>query len=341
MNVLRLVALCAVWVSAFGHASAQAQMTGFNDASGINANVVAGSPYNANLASLNGQGAGEPGWNGNWFFSNTVAGSRVQSAVVQEGDLAMVTRGFPVLTNRLFPPNTQTLRMSMYVRSTGMTTDDAGFTVRLRDQNIGFTEGSVAVQFTMHPTGRFAVVSGTGGGGLTNFAWTRNVWHRIDVEANFLTKTWKFAVDNVLLNTGATPLGFRGTPNDIDCIELLTEVRSTDNVVYVDNLRFGEADLPVDPPLPPPPQNWVLSYPRPNSRWILTGDRFTLVGGTAVWTGIGPVLNNRRNATGPIVQPDGFARHGFATITGNQLNGVILQSAPFQQVIPVTGQRQP
>jgi hypothetical protein len=102
---------------------------------------------------------------------------------------------------------------------------------------------SIAVQWAMMPDRSFLLVVHDDENIRTNLTWTPGVWHRVDVWADFQNKIWMFAVDGVVFENGGEPLSFRGTPNQLEKIHLLSELSHEGTSVFIDDVRIN-GDFP-------------------------------------------------------------------------------------------------
>jgi len=201
---------------------------GFNDATGINSNPTANSPYQLG-ATVSGKGNGEPGWAGPWNGNGMV-----QSSTVFEGDGALQITSTAAPFRQWTPQVAGQLTIEQYVRFT-----EGARLVAYVEQ--GTTESTAlhGPVWQAFPNHRFNVIDGTGDGGsptpiVTNFAWEPNVWYKITVHTNVATQTWDFAVNDVPY-VSANPLGFRGSPTALDEVRYLSE---GSGLVFLDALTI-------------------------------------------------------------------------------------------------------
>ncbi len=237
-RLIRLLTFGALLIIARSAGAEIIAQTGFNDASGINSNSTANSPYA--LGSVNGAGAGETGWLAPWSGSPTL--STVQNSVVFEGDQAL--RLQPTFsTSRALAT---TLFDGFYTQQFVRFDEGARFVayteLESHPENISY-EGAIWAAFPDHT---FRVVDGVRDGAIdapteiTGLTWRPGLWYEVVTRVDVFNGTWDFFVNGVRYNA-PDPLGFRGDTFALDRFRYLSE--GTGNV-YLDGLTISTIPEP-------------------------------------------------------------------------------------------------
>ena len=211
--------------------------SGFNDASGINSDVLPDSPYQLD-APLIGQGSAEPGWAGLWVKdSENDPSPTVQSAVFFEGDGA-----------GLFTPTCNTSR-KWTAAQTGKFVIEHQIRLTANSLFAGYVFGETFYPFDSTtqgpvwqamPDGTFQVSDGIGDAPddpyleNTGFTWTPDVWYKVSLHIDVADQTWEFFIDDQKYNA-PDPLGFRGSPSVLDGLNFLPAEYGSG--VYIDNIQ--------------------------------------------------------------------------------------------------------
>jgi hypothetical protein len=195
--------------------------TGFNDASGINSDGTANTPYTLG-AQLHGNGAVETGWAGAWNQTTTVSATRgsVNTTTVFEGDGAARFESGPGTNSAANTANFNRSMSSTF--STGIFTVDYYFRVEQMTNNRtmvlysgsnGGTQHSSLIQITHTAAdGNFNLggYHGNGAGGITlidsNQDLAPNTWYKLTAKLDIDALNW-----DLLLNDAEvlSDLGFR------------------------------------------------------------------------------------------------------------------------------------
>lgn len=191
---------------------------GFNDASGINADSTADSPYKIDDAVV-GRGMGEPGWAEAWVLGTGFPGTaHVQSAIKFEGDGALRAANS---TNAIFrswaPASTAglvTVSQMLYFPP------DGGVQQYLQGDGANET-AATAAQWHAFPNGNFLVLD-SGVFEDTGIPVPEDAWTQVDVRVDLDARTYEFAVNGVTYNA-PDPLGFRGTTPNLHRVVYLLE----------------------------------------------------------------------------------------------------------------------
>jgi hypothetical protein len=216
---------------------------GFNDATGINSNPTANSPYNVANANLNGQGAGEPGWLSPWQSGGTAT---VVSAGAFDGDGAAFMQGTNQPIRVLAQPITgRTSVEALFLISSSAVTGN-GINFYVRQASVPDT-GGIGPQWQMRNDGRITVIDGNEDGdpaGLrvfdTGLTWTPGVYHRVRIDIDTATRRWGFSYDGTLVNR---TFGYRGNPVFLDRVDYLNEINAP-NGSFLDAVRAFPAPVP-------------------------------------------------------------------------------------------------
>ena len=231
MNTLSYtLATLFVLGSAHGALAAPIASAGFNDASGIHSDGVADSPYELG-AVINGQGAGEPGWNGPWGGGGNL--NTVQSAIVFEGDGAAKLNPGTGTSRVLALQQAGRFVVEQHVRI------DAGSQGTIyADQSAPEGEAFQGPIWQIRSDGNFRVIDGTGNacivcpGENTGFTWVPDTWYKVAISVDMNSQTWEFFVDDQKYSA-PDPLGFRGTPLFVDRVRYQF---AGSGAVYLDKL---------------------------------------------------------------------------------------------------------
>lgn len=214
--------------------------TGFNDASGIHSDGAADSPYELGVT-IDGQGATEPGWAGNW---NTQSGSNtlgiVQDAITYEGDGALHLDR--TLNTGRFWSDAQT----------GMVSVDYRVRFTTNSRTVGYTYGDSnstgdhATAWRAMPDGTIDVHDGSIGSNRdTGFSYVPDQWHRITQLIDVPNQTYRFFFDDTEY-LAPELLDFRGTPTHVSGVGFLAEVSGDgtyfDDLVVSNNLTIPPAN---------------------------------------------------------------------------------------------------
>lgn len=215
-------------------------VSGFNDATGLNANPTPDSPYQLN-ATVAGRGSGEPGWAANWVRTVGFDGHAiVQSDIVFEGDGALrVSTGTNAVQREWAPAQTAG---TVYVTQMLYVPPNGGVQQYIQGDGANEVEATAA-QWHALPSGNFQVLD-SGVYEDTGILVPVNAWTRVDVEIDIAAQTYRFFVNNVEY-TPADPIGFRGDPTAIFRVVYLLENPAG---YYLDALRVSDApfnDRPV------------------------------------------------------------------------------------------------
>lgn len=192
--------------------------SGFNDATGLNANPTPDSPYQIG-GTAGGQGAGEFGWSGPWVQTTGAAGLAViQADAVFEGDGALRVSGGTAELHRTLADATAagivTVSQWVFVPAGG------NVTAYFFDGSMEKTAGTAA-QWNATAGANFAVVD-AGFVEDTGIPVPVQQWVRVDVRVNMDTRTWEFFVDGVRF-AAPDALDFRGSPGAVDTVNFLVE----------------------------------------------------------------------------------------------------------------------
>jgi hypothetical protein len=243
------VALAAASLPALLYAPPEARAqsiiasSGFNDQAGLHSNNISNSPFQLG-ETVNGFGAGEPGWAGPWAVSAGGAQGgfhlgKAERFAAKEGDggLSIVPHpeGSWVLRQLA------TLQTRQFVIEQDVNFVAAG-SLNSRPFHSRTTQpgsfGPVWRIFGPRTNRRFQVMDGDGAGSgtfeETGIAQKPGQWQHVVVEVDVATQTWGFKVDNKTY-VPPDPLNFRGSPAGIDVIEYLT-----DSSGYVDSVIVRE-----------------------------------------------------------------------------------------------------
>ena len=212
--------------------------TGFNDATGINSNPTPNSPYELD-ADLFGQAVGEqPQWLGTWTVSDPGKFS-AQSAITFEGDGTLHANRTAQGWRQWAVPQSEVFTVEYRVRFT----ENSRTIFYLENNSHDFiNQGPVWHAF---PGGEITVNDGVGDGcGTgdcdvedTGFQWSADTWYKVKLIVDVPDQTYRFFLNDVEY-AAPDPLGFRGTPGQINRIRFLAEVSG--NGTYIDELRiFG------------------------------------------------------------------------------------------------------
>ena len=212
--------------------------TGFNDASGINSDGVANSPYQLGSPVV-GQPASEPGWAGPWIRTSEHLGpTMVQSGVTFEGDGA-----------GLFQPTSVTARYWTEPQS-GQFVVESQMRFTANSQTVLYIygdepAGAEGTTFWVMNDGRIEVRDGVSDASYaredTGFTWVPDEWYKFTQIIDYPNQTWRFFLDDVEY-VGPDELGFRGTPTPLDSITILSEISGSGT--YIDALRISAIPEP-------------------------------------------------------------------------------------------------
>jgi fibronectin-binding autotransporter adhesin len=231
----------------FGAGRGPAQVlasAGFNDATGLNSNSTANSPYNVGNASVVGQGGGEPGWASAWQGGQLNV-ANVTTGRAYEGDGALFLQGTSQVFRKLAAPVTgiETITVELMVPSAS---GAGGVNWYTAENDITNTGARIGSQVQANPNGHWFVLDGIGDGGGTpvdtGLAWTAGVYQLARVDVDMVNRDWDFYVDGIRYNPGHH-LGFRGSPAVIDEINFLNGTGAP-NGTYVDDITVSSAPEP-------------------------------------------------------------------------------------------------
>lgn len=212
--------------------------TGFNDATGINSDGVANSPYELDSPLVGQPATGEVGWAGGWIQGDaTTSAPVVQSTVTFEGDGAARFR--PVSNTERQWTNPQDGQF--VVESRMRFSADSRTAVYIFGSDFPpFDPSFTATMWHATPDGGISVLDGVGDGSKpfydTGFAWVPDQWYKFTQFINYQNASWRFFMDDVEYVAPDT-LGFRGTPPPLDGINILSQ-DSPGSGAYLDDLRI-------------------------------------------------------------------------------------------------------
>ena len=208
-------------------------VSGFNDATGLNANPTPDSPYKVG-DQLVGYGSGEPGWAMTWNHGvGDPFRARVQSDIVFEGDGAVWLANYTTAIYRTWAP-AQTSGI-VYVSQMYYFPPNGGIQQYISGDG-ATSEEATAAQWQAIPSGNFMVVDS----GLyenTGIPVPVNRWCEVYIEIDIAARTYEFYVDGVRY-APADPTGFRGDPTAIFGISNLLEVPAG---FYWDALKVSDS----------------------------------------------------------------------------------------------------
>ncbi len=197
--------------------------SGFNDASGLNANGSLNSPFNTGNVTVNGQGTGEPGWAGNWFLSTGAAVVTNSASYEGDGSLAFF-QNTAAADRKLSVAPTTPFQIDIRVMVPSTITRDVIF--RVYDSGISNIVNAIGVQWSIGADYTFSVGDGIGDTSNnvenTGLKLTPGEWANVTVVIDPVSRTWTFAVNGQQYNA-PDPLGFRGNPVKLDSIQYLNE----------------------------------------------------------------------------------------------------------------------
>ncbi len=230
MTLSHRSAVCGLLLSLTAVGCQPAFQSGFNDVSGINGDGQADHfPFNTGGVSIDGQGAGEEGWEAPWFLSTGTA--TVQSTTKFEGDgAAAFFNNTAAADRKLETPLLEPFSIETRIMIPGTITRDVIFRVydSALQQNI---VNAIAVQWAVFSDRSFRVLDGAGDtSGVTEdtgLKLTPGVWHKVTIHVDPTAKTWTFAVDGTKYDA-PDPLGFRGAPVNLDSVQFLNEIAAPD-----------------------------------------------------------------------------------------------------------------
>lgn len=206
--------------------------SGFNDATGVNADGIDNSPFNVNSGDTEGSGVGEPGWNGPWDRAHGGATTnRIQNTVTFEGDgAAYVYGGTQGLSRRWLNPDAT----GVVVQSQMIYAPVGGqMQLYLLDGDmVGGPETTTAVQWRVDAGNTFRVLDGSTFED-TGIVLPANTWTHVAVHVDMDARTYAFYVNDTLFNA-PDPLNFRGNPGALSSLAYLIE--DVDGV-YIDDVR--------------------------------------------------------------------------------------------------------
>jgi len=245
-NCSKLAVVVVIVAGCFCSADIEAAIvaqTGFNATTGINP-----SDY-TDGATLDGKGAGEPGWTGNWTTAYP-ADYTASSATLVEGDLSMkiTSPGTSTPTAvREFTDSTGVVYVDALYRATGALSGD-GLIMYTGPNSAGHGNQNqnqgAATMVNLGPGtgGQMRVSDHTTGGSYyqwvnTGRTWTPNQWVRVTQEIHTQDDWYRVWVDRNLFDPSATdPLNFRSPSTFVDDFEFfLRPCGST--ALHVDQLR--------------------------------------------------------------------------------------------------------
>ncbi|HEX3149567.1 MAG TPA: Ig-like domain-containing protein [Gemmataceae bacterium] len=183
-------------------------MAGFNDASGINSDATANSPYQIGSV-IGGQGQGEPGWLTNWVQNiGNVGDVVVQSNVVYEGDGALQVLGGTTGAERDWNngQSSGTVLVTQYV----YVPPGGAVAQYLQDRSIVDTATATAAQWRGIASSNFEVLD-SGVWEDTGIPVPINQWVRVDIRVDMTARTYDFFINGQQYNA-PDPIGFRGNP---------------------------------------------------------------------------------------------------------------------------------
>jgi hypothetical protein len=229
----QVISLPANVADAFILASATPQViasAGFNDASGLNSDPTANSPYNVNNVNVNGQGAGEPGWLTPWSVGSTPP--VVVHSGQSEGDGALFFQGTSDANRTLKLPlsGITSIQAMLMIPSSATGGNTVDFYVRQQ------ANGQIGPDWRVSGDGHLLVVDGHEDGSTplldTGFLWTPGTYQAIRIDINTVARTWDFFVDGVRYNA-PHPLRYRDAPTYLDMIDILSYIGGP-NGTYID-----------------------------------------------------------------------------------------------------------
>jgi hypothetical protein len=207
---------------------------GFNDAEGMNANRIPGSPYRLKATARAG-GAGEPGWLGPWPPSLNAV---YQSKVVKEGDGAMKMTGPASLTRQLREPQKGSFEVEQWVRLP----EGGQITASLYRHGPGARgrEGDfTGPMWGAAADGKFVVFQGDWGGTAkpveTKLKCQPDKWYKVTLRVDVRKATWEFSVDGTSYKAEGGALRFRTKQEALDTVRLQAERPAG---FYLDALRL-------------------------------------------------------------------------------------------------------
>jgi hypothetical protein len=238
---------CAIAAIAIaGHAPCQASSTvlatsGFNDQSGINSNATPNSPFQIGLT-VNGQGAGESGWDTPWLrLGGFDDRAPVSTEFVREGDAAtklFADNVFGTSIERAWFEIVPVVRIDAYilVRPAASMRGNAVHTTMG-----GEIPGRTAAYWDILGNGEIRVFDKEINQSIpTGFSTLPNAWNKYSLVLNTTAQTWKFLFNDRAFRP-AQPLTFLNPTNFVDRVNL--QAAGTLNS-YVDAIAISE--IPVD-----------------------------------------------------------------------------------------------
>jgi hypothetical protein len=253
-GILFVACLCI----AFESGAAIIASSGFNDAAGLNSNSTPNSPFTIGQT-VDGRGAGEPGWADNWLVQQggALGGGEhalILGAAALEGDGGLQLEPNPIFgqtraIRRLATPQNRRFVIEQDVNFIGVNS----LYSRPSSSAVGNEGVSIGPEWRISgPIGNrhFDVLDGIGDQLESNWESTGidakpGEWQHVLLDINVATQTWTFSVDGVMYNA-PDPLGFRGTPPNIDNIEYIT-----DSSGYIDSVVVRDAPEPASLALAP------------------------------------------------------------------------------------------
>jgi len=225
--------------------------TGFNDASGINANGTANSPYE-NGTSPEGQGIGEPRWRSTWIDAPNRTGTGViQSTSIFEGDQALQLEGDRVPSDadavfyRQFPQRSSGTMNVQYRFNidTWLDTSANGSTLIYMQEigSLATVSTPIGPNIRINDDGSLdAIGAGEGGAHLldvySSFDFVEDTWYQIELDIDLDAQTYRILVDG---NDVGSDFNFRQAVSQIGRIQIWQDA----TLGYYDDLSISGTPL--------------------------------------------------------------------------------------------------
>lgn len=214
--------------------------SGFNDASGINSNPTANSPFEIGVT-VHGQGVGEAGWDLPWErhggFSDRAP---VSTEFVYEGDAAVklfADNVFGTSIERAWSNIQPIVRVDQFVLARPAASMSGQV---LRTGTTPFAN-RLAAQWQIEENGNVTVFDTVANNFVaTGFTTLPNAWNKYSVIVNTQTQTWEFLFNDQPYEPG-TPLGFLNPLLFVDRVSM--SARGNLNT-YVDSVSVNAVPEP-------------------------------------------------------------------------------------------------